>query len=146
MECAMPDFFEYRHVCTFEDSNVVGNVYFANYVRWQGHCREHFLREEAPEIVEMLVPRGDLALVTTRCACQFVSELFPLQTVVIRMYLESLSWNRVGMRFEYLREDGTLVATGDHEIACMRREPDGSLSMLPSLPPPLATALAKYAP
>jgi enediyne core biosynthesis thioesterase len=138
------EFFEYRHVCTFEDSNVVGNIYFANYVKWQGRCRELFLLQEAPEILDQLFPKGDLALVTTRCSCQFMRELLPLQTVCIRMRLKSLEWNRVGMQFEYIDEAGVTVAEGDQEIACMKREVDGSLSLIPELPEPLRMALSRY--
>ena len=36
--------FEYRHLVGFEETNLVGNVYYANHVRWQGRCREMFLR------------------------------------------------------------------------------------------------------
>ena len=36
--------FEYRHVIGFEETNLVGNVYYANHVRWQGRCRELVLR------------------------------------------------------------------------------------------------------
>ena len=35
--------FEYRHVVSFEETNLVGNVYFANHLSWQGRCRELFL-------------------------------------------------------------------------------------------------------
>ena len=40
--------FEYRHVVGFEETNLVGNVYYANHVRWQGRVRELFLRGRAP--------------------------------------------------------------------------------------------------
>ena len=41
--------YEYRHVVGFEETNVVGNVYFSRYVSWQGRCRELFLREGIPQ-------------------------------------------------------------------------------------------------
>ena len=39
--------YEYRHVVGFEETNLVGNVYFARFVSWQGRCRELFLRDHA---------------------------------------------------------------------------------------------------
>ena len=30
---------------TFDETNLVGNVYFAHYLHWQGHCRESFLAD-----------------------------------------------------------------------------------------------------
>ena len=56
--------YEYRHVVGFEETNLIGNVYYANHVRWQGRCREMFLRDRAPEVIEAL--KHGLALVTTR--------------------------------------------------------------------------------
>ena len=38
--------FEYRHVVGFEETNLVGNVYYVNHLRWQGRCREMFLRDQ----------------------------------------------------------------------------------------------------
>jgi enediyne biosynthesis thioesterase len=31
--------YEMRYVVGFEETNVVGNVYYAHHVRWQGRCR-----------------------------------------------------------------------------------------------------------
>lgn len=35
-----------EHVVTFAETNLIGNVYFVNHVRWQGECRERFLYEQ----------------------------------------------------------------------------------------------------
>src|SRR3712207_8158792 len=81
--------YEYRHTVGFEETNLVGNVYYANHVRWQGRCREMFLRDHAPEVLDELA-RG-LHLVTTRVSCEYLSELFALDEVVIRMRLGELT-------------------------------------------------------
>ena len=39
----MDKYFEYLHTVGFEETNLVGNVYYVNYLRWQGRCRELFL-------------------------------------------------------------------------------------------------------
>jgi enediyne biosynthesis thioesterase len=115
--------YEMRHVVAFEETNVVGNVYYANHIRWQGRCRELFLRDHAPEILSEL-SRG-LALVTVRVSCDYYAELLPFDEVAIRMTLVDLSPHRMSLRFEYYRvdpQDGeALVARGDQELACMRR-------------------------
>ena len=46
--------YEYHHIVSFEETNLVGNVYYANYVRWQGRCREMFLKDHAPDIIDEL--------------------------------------------------------------------------------------------
>ena len=115
--------YEYRHVVGFEETNLVGNVYFVNHLRWQGRCRELFLRDHAPGVLAEM-ERG-LALVTTRVACEYFEELAALDEITIRMTLVSQVQNRLTMAFEYYRaRDGRdeLVARGEQQIACMRRE------------------------
>ena len=60
-------FYEFRHVVTFEETNLVGNVYYANHIRWQGICREMFIRQHAPSVIQDL--NSGLLLVTVRCSC-----------------------------------------------------------------------------
>lgn len=118
---------EYRHVVTFEDTNLTGSVYYANHVRWQGLCRESFLREHAPEVIELLA--ADLALVTTRCSCDYFEELEVFDEVCIRLTLGGVAQTRIRLRFDYVRlrgEQEELVAQGEQEIACMSRA-DGPL-------------------
>src|ERR687897_161818 len=74
--------FEIRHVVSFEDTNVVGNVYYVNHLRWQGRCREMFMREYAPELVERLA--SDLAMATVRCSCEYLLELSAFDEVAVR--------------------------------------------------------------
>jgi enediyne core biosynthesis thioesterase len=115
--------YEYRHIVGFEETNLVGNVYFANHLRWQGRCREFFLRDYAPGIVAEL-ERG-FALVTTRVVCEYFDELRALDEVRIEMKLASLAQNRLTMTFDYYRTDANpevLVARGEQEVACMRRQ------------------------
>jgi enediyne biosynthesis thioesterase len=61
--------YEYHHIVCFEETNLVGNVYYTNHVLWQGRCREMFLREHAPDIAEELT--RDLRLVTMSCSCEY---------------------------------------------------------------------------
>jgi enediyne biosynthesis thioesterase len=115
--------FEYRHIVGFEETNLVGNVYYVNHLSWQGRCREMFLREHAPDVLNQLA--GALVLATVRCACEYFQELRAFDEVAIRMRLTSLVQNRIGLEFEYWRcgEGGEeLVARGQQEIACLRRE------------------------
>lgn len=136
-------FFEIRHVVSFEETNLVGNVYFARHLSWQGRCRELFLRAHAPDVVAAL--SGELALVTLRCACEYLAELSALDEVAIRMRLVAVVQNRIALRFEYVRVRGgeeQVVALGTQEVACMRRE-RGRLVPVP-VPPTLREALRAH--
>lgn len=136
--------YEYRHRVGFEETSLVGNVYYVNHLRWQGRCREMFLRDHAPEILADL--QDGLALATVRCACDYFVELEAFDEVVIRMRLGEVIQNRITLRFEYWRPNGAgeeLVARGEQQVACMRRQ--GSETVPTPIPPALREALRPYA-
>jgi enediyne core biosynthesis thioesterase len=132
--------YEYKHVVGFEETNLIGNVYFVNHLRWQGRCRELFLREHAPSVLDDL-GRG-LSLMTTRVLCDYFAELAAFDEVSIRMTLASLAQNRLILAFEYWRQ-GALVARGEQHLACMRR--DGETLAPTPVPEALREALRLYA-
>ena len=131
--------YEYRHIVGFEETNLVGNVYYVNHLRWQGRCREMFLRDHAPALLAELA--ADLALVTLHCSCDYLDELAAFDEIAIRMTLGGLTQSRLTLRFEYWRGDG-LIARGEQQIACMRRR-DGKLHPTP-VPELLRVALEPY--
>ena len=134
--------YEYRHVVGFEETNLIGNVYYANHVRWQGRCREMFLRDRAPEVIEAL--KHGLVLVTTRVSCEFMAELFAFDEITLRMRLSELAQNRITMNFEYWRGE-ELVARGEQQVACMQREGEHGVPVPVPVPPQLREALREYA-
>jgi len=138
--------YEYRHLVGFEETNLVGNVYYVNHLRWQGRCREMFLRDHAPEILAEL-SRG-LALATVRCSCDYLAELEAFDELAIRMRLGGIVQNRITLVFEYWRLNGDgageeLVARGEQVVAAMRRE-EGRTVPTP-IPAALREALKPYA-
>lgn len=135
--------YEYAHIVGFEETNLVGNVYYANHIRWQGRCREMFLREHAPAVIEAL--KNGLALVTTRVSCEYLAELGAFDELAIRMRLGELRQNRIQMLFEYWRHSQAgeeLVARGEQQVACMQREGDRMLPV--PVPEQLRESLAEY--
>lgn len=135
--------YEYRHVIGFEETSFAGSVYYANHVLWQGRCREMFLRDHAPEIVNAL---GEgFALATIAVSCEYLAELSAFDEVLIRMRLGALKQNRITMLFEYWRlKDGReeLVARGEQQVACLQRE--GAELMAVPVPTILRKALLPY--
>lgn len=122
----------------------MGNVYFANHVRWQGRCREMFLVERAPGVLDEL--RHDLKLFTIKTECEYLAEVSAFDELSIRMRLEDLTQTQIGLAFEYVRlRDGAqeLIARGRQRIACMRG-PNGSTSPT-RVPDQLRRALEGFA-
>lgn len=117
----MDQYYEYRHVVGFEETNLVGNVYYVNYVRWQGRCREMFLLEHAPDVLDDL--RADLKLFTIKSECEYLSEISAFDELSVRMRLEELTQTQIAFTFDYVRvREGVeeLIARGRQRVACMR--------------------------
>ncbi|MEE1794409.1 acyl-CoA thioesterase [Streptomyces sp. BE308] len=141
---ATTDYFEYTHTVGFEETNLVGNVYYVNYLRWQGRCRELFLKQKAPAVLAEV--QDDLKLFTLKVDCEFFAEITAFDELSIRMRLAELGQTQLEFTFDYVKvtEDGgeTLVARGKQRIACMRGP---NTATVPSLiPAALAEALAPY--
>jgi enediyne biosynthesis thioesterase len=140
----MEQYYEYRHIVGFEETNLVGNVYYVNYVRWQGRCREMFLLEHAPSVLDEL--RDGLKLFTIKAECEYLSEATAFDELAIRMRLEELTQTQIGFAFDYVRlADGKeeLIARGRQRIACMRG--DNGATAPARVPEQLRRALEGYA-
>ncbi len=140
----MTDYYEFRHKVGFEETNFVGNVYYAHYLRWQGHCREQFLVEKAPEVLADIMD-NDLKLFTVKAECEFFAEVTAFDELSVRMRLSELARTQIEFRFDYVHlTDGReqLVAHGKQRIACMRG-PNYATTPV-RVPTELCTALAPY--
>ena len=139
----MENYFEYKHTVGFEETNLVGNVYYVNYLRWQGRCREMFLKTQAPEVLEDV--RDDLKLFTLKVDCEFYAEITAFDELSIRMRLADLAQTQLEFTFDYVKvEPGgeSLVARGKQRVACMRGP---NTRTVPSMvPPALVRALQPY--
>ncbi|HEY3608434.1 MAG TPA: acyl-CoA thioesterase [Pseudonocardiaceae bacterium] len=118
----MADYYEIRHTVGFEETNIVGNVYYVNYVRWQGHCRERFLLEKAPSVLAEIAD-DDLKLFTLKVECEYLGDIYAFDQLSIRMSLDEMTQTQIQFRFDYVKivqGEEKLVATGSQRIGCMR--------------------------
>lgn len=137
------DYYEIRHIVGFEETNLVGNVYYVNYLRWQGRCREMFLKEKAPDVLAEV--REDLKLFTLKVECEFFAEISAFDELSIRMRLEELTQTQIQFSFDYVQVTGgqeNVVARGRQRIACMRGP--NTATKPTRVPEQLRAALAPY--
>jgi enediyne biosynthesis thioesterase len=135
--------YEYRHIVAFEETNLAGNVYYTNHLRWQGRCREMFLKQHAPDILKAF--EEGFVLVTISVSCEYLAELSAFDEVIIRMQLGAIKQNRIQMLFEYWKqipEGEQLVARGQQQVACMQRK--GNQVLPTAIPPSLREGLRPY--
>jgi enediyne biosynthesis thioesterase len=135
------NYYEIRHMVGLEETNFVGNVYYVNYLRWQGHCRERFLKEKAPAVLL----NDDLKLYTLKADCEFFAEITAFDELSVRMRLDELTQTQIELSFDYVRlAEGleNLVAKGRQRLACMRGPITGTVPA--RVPAELREALAPY--
>ncbi len=130
----------YRHVVTLDETNAIGNVYFVHFLHWQGHCREYFLAEKAPGVLEAM-QRDAFAMVTVSCSMDYYAECFAFNDIEVAMTLRCSAGNRIVMDFEF-RRGAQLAARGSQTVACMRRVDSGTVPT--EIPAELARAMRNY--
>ncbi len=140
----MTAYYEIRHTVGFEETNLVGNVFYVNYLRWQGRCQEVFLKQKAPNVLREL--QLDLQLFTLNAECEFFANVSAFDELSIRMNIEELTQTQIQFSFDYVKltEDGKEqpVGRGYQRIACMRGQ--GSDTVPCWVPDELRLALAPY--
>lgn len=143
----MPDSYVYSHTVTLSDTNATGNVYFAEYIRWQGIARELFLLNEAPSAL----PNDDTTtVVTTFVECQFLIECKAFDQIEIHVTADQPTNHSLELRFEYRRRDGdaeVIVARGRQGLVWLHRNATGwdSGELPPELPHAIEAFLARSA-
>ena len=129
---------------TLDESNLVGNIYFANYFRWQAMASDSFLYSVAPECY-----RGSHSFVRLESRVEHLSEAMPFDTVIVTVALKALHERGLHLAFEYhrLAPDGsrTKLAVGEHTAVWVREDSHTGRLVASSLPKSLARQLAGLA-
>ncbi|MFP5393433.1 MAG: acyl-CoA thioesterase [Gammaproteobacteria bacterium] len=132
--------FDLRHVVTFEETNLVGNVYYSSHFSWQGRCRELFLRDHAPEVLADL-QAGRLRMVTAHASCDYIDEFRAFDEVLVRLSLNRFIAYGLSLDFDFVRGHETLArGRQDIKFLCLRA---GNWE-LADLPERLAQAARRY--
>jgi enediyne core biosynthesis thioesterase len=113
-------YYEYRHVVEYHETDIGGPVYNVNCLRWQVQCREMFLLEHVPDVLDELC--GAFEMVTIAAEFEPLEPIAARDTVSIRMRAEHQALTQLTLAFDYVRSgpDGEVrVAKGRHTVACM---------------------------
>ncbi len=82
---------------SLEESNLVGNIYFANYAKWLGKTRDLYFQKIAPNYFKGIGEEGEfLAL---NCDIDHLQEAMPFDLIVVRMYIDSVYENGFDLFF-----------------------------------------------
>jgi len=127
---------------SLEDANLVGNIYFDNYAKWQGRVRDMFFYEAAPHLYRGGAQSGELVCRSVRVS--HIREAMPFDLIYVSMGLRAVYQHGVKLEFIYYRinSDGSSekLAFAEHEAVWVVRDGDGRPKASP-LPDELAEVL-----
>lgn len=122
-----PVLFEKHIETSLDHSNIVGNIYFANYYAWQGMVRDHYFYRIIPEYFHGIGEKGELLCLQTHV--QHLREAMPFDIIMVTMALKLLKKYSVIFHFEYFKQepdgDKTKLAFGEQENAWVVRDTNG---------------------
>jgi len=108
--CYIQDgWFSHQFIPTYQDTNSVGNVYFAMYLMWVGKTRELFFNHAIPGFD----PKTSSYLILTRgIEHKFQKEIKEFDEVVIQIRIADYNRKFVTLEHRILTTDGELVGKG----------------------------------
>jgi len=115
---------------TQEDGNSVGNIYFANYSRWQGLVRDAFFHNINREYFKGVGERGEL--IVTDSEVSHLREIMPFDKVLLTMNVVQVWENAVELTFAYFKIDGdekVKLAVGSQTVVWAKKSGQNSTHM-----------------
>jgi acyl-CoA thioesterase FadM len=108
--CYIQDgWFSHQFIPTYQDTNSVGNVYFAMYLMWVGKTRELFFNHAIPSFD----PKTSSYLILTRgIEHKFQKEIKEFDEVVIQIRIADYNRKFVTLEHRIMTKDGELVGKG----------------------------------
>jgi acyl-CoA thioesterase FadM len=101
-----------------EDSNVVGNIYFANYSVWQGRTTDQFFHSVAPRLFEERGAHGELHRAKT--SINQLRDAMPFDEITVVMRLDELYERGIHLSFDFFRKEPnglTKIAAGQNLVS-----------------------------
>jgi enediyne polyketide synthase len=112
---------------SLDNSNLVGNIYFANYYAWMGQTRDRYFFNLIPDYFRGTGEKGELLCL--ECRVDHLREAMPFDRIVVTMALKVLNTFSATFYFEYFRlePDGTRIklAVGEHLAVWVKRDDQG---------------------
>lgn len=113
------------------ETNATGNVYFANYVKYQGVLRESCIVHHIPNINEIMAQTG-IKLVTVDVYQKFRQNAYFGYTITGELTVGQIKGCQAKLNFKYRNKaDGELIGEGYQHFCCVGKS--GKILKMPKL-------------
>jgi enediyne polyketide synthase len=112
-----PLLFQHLITTTFEESNLVGNIYFSNYSKWLGKTRDLYFFQILPKYFTESTTGQEFFC--TNCEIYHLAEAMPFDRIKVFMYLSKVYENGMDLYFEFFKESSSKpirLAYANHSI------------------------------
>ncbi len=133
------EWFNLAYTPTYDDTNSVGNIYWANYLRWVGKTREIFFSRCLPDFD---LKTTTFFILTKDVAHSFMSEAKEFEPCVIRMRVGKNNRKFATLEHRILTQDGRLLGKGQQQLMFV----DSQSYKLIDIPPEVFTGFLPYMP
>ena len=99
-----PFLIEKQFSTSLEESNLVGNIYFANYGKWLGKVGDAYFFEILKK--KYLLNGESNEFLCTDCEIYHLKEAMPFDQIVVKAYLEKIYKKGVVLYFEFFKDNG----------------------------------------
>ena len=99
-----------------QDSNLIGNIYFSHYFKWQRQVRDALFVRLCPKLVTSAAEGEPLGVF---CSSTHLREAMPYDEIVVKMSLRGLYRNGMRLMFEYFKKEGdkqVKLASAFHDL------------------------------
>lgn len=112
--CYISDgFFVHEMTPTYQDTNSVGNVYFAMYTLWVGKTRELFFLHTMPDFD---LETTDFFILTRSFNHKYLREIKEFESVSIHLRIKDYNRKFVTIEHKILNKDKQLIGKGDQSL------------------------------
>lgn len=109
------------HKATFstslDESNLVGNIYYANYYKWQAKTFDYFIHKINPGF--FFYQESQKKFVCLESEINHLQEAMPFDTIEVRLYVDEVYEFGLGLIYEFFRivnDDFVKIAWGKQKI------------------------------
>ena len=136
--------FTHEILTATENSNFIGNIYFANYGEWMGYVLDLYFHDLNRRCFDNQGNNGEWLCL--ECSVDHLSEAMPYDKILIKMFVDTIYTSALDLAFEYYLMDGDNVkrklATGKHRMAWLASDPSNNFNIV-ELPKKIIESLLK---
>jgi len=106
-------FFVHEMTPTYQDTNSVGNVYFAMYTLWVGKTRELFFQHTMPDFD---LSTTDFLILTRSFTHKYLREIKEFESVSIHLRIKDYNRKFVTIEHKILNKDKQMIGKGEQSL------------------------------